>query len=247
MYNPFSLNGKKILVTGASSGIGRATAVECALLGATVVVTGRDAGRLSETLNMMAGEGHLAVVADLTQSDDVVRLVQVAGTLDGLVHSAGCNRRMLCQYIKETEMSTVINTNLVGPMLLTKSLLRHKSLANGSSVVFVSSIAVHHSSIGDSVYSATKGGISSFARVLALELAPKSIRVNCIEPGMIRTNLIEHGPLSEDDYAADTKRYPLGRYGLPSEVAQTAVYLLSAATEWMTGSSIVIDGGISLV
>jgi NAD(P)-dependent dehydrogenase (short-subunit alcohol dehydrogenase family) len=111
----------------------------------------------------------------------------------------------------------------------------------------MSSIASYHSSIGDGIYSATKGGIYSFARVLALELSQVAIRVNAIQPGMVRTGLIENGPLSEEDYLKDEKKYPLSRYGRPEEIAHAAVYLLSDAAAWVTGTALVIDGGISLV
>lgn len=247
IYNPFSLAGKVILVTGASSGIGRSIAIECSKMGARIVITGRDEARLNDTLQAMSGDGHLIVKADLTNSGDLESLSDEIPVLDGVVNNAGCNKRMLCQYIKDEELTNVLNTNLVSSILLTKNLLKKKKVKAGGSIVFMSSIAVYHSSIGDSVYSATKGAISSFARVLAMELAPKKVRVNCIQPGMVRTHLIESGPLSAEDYSADEKKYPLGRYGQPTDVAMAAIYLLSDATAWMTGSSVVIDGGISLV
>ena len=140
-----------------------------------------------------------------------------------------------------------MRTNLISPILLTKMLLKNKKINKEASIVFTSSIAAYHSSIGDSVYSATKGGIQSFSKVLAMELAGKKIRVNTIQPGMVRTGFVENSVLSAEDYAADEKRYPLGRYGLPEDIAHAAAFLLSDASSWMTGSSIVVDGGISLV
>lgn len=246
IYNPFSLVDKTILVTGASSGIGRSIAIECSKMGAQVVLTGRDEQRLNETLAMMQGVNHLVVKADLIQKTDIEYLSEQIPNLDGIVNNAGCNKRMLCQYIKDDDLDKVLNTNLVSSILLTKHILKKKKIKNGGSIVYMSSIAAFHSSIGDSVYSATKGAISSFARVLAMELVPKRIRVNCIQPGMVKTHLIENGPLSADDYSADEKKYPLGRYGEPKDIAMAAIYLLSDTTQWMTGSSIVIDGGISL-
>ena len=246
-YNPYSLEGKTVLITGASSGIGRAMAVECSRMEARVVATGRDRQRLSETLGFLDGGGHLSVACDLNEREEVSRLVEGLPPLDGFVVNAGCNRRMLCQYLKEEGMDLVVRTNLVSPILLTKALLRGKKIRKGGAIVFTSSIAVYHSSIGDSVYSATKGGIQSFSKVLALELANKQIRVNTIQPGMVRTGLLENSVLSAEEYAVDEKKYPLGRYGRPEEIARAAVYLLSDAASWMTGSSIVIDGGISLV
>lgn len=246
-YNPFSLEGKIVLVTGASSGIGRAMAVECSRMGAKVIITGRSSERLSETMNLMTGCGHQSFICDLNSQSEVSELVDFVPPLDGFVSNAGCNKRMLCQFIKEENLDLVVNTNLVSPILLTKSLIKKKKINKGASIVFTSSIAVYHSSIGDSVYSATKGGIQSFSRVLAMELASKGIRVNTIQPGMVKTGLLHNNVLSQEDYEADEKRYPLGRYGKPEEIAKAAVYLLSDATAWMTGSSIVMDGGISLI
>lgn len=246
-YNPFSLAGKTILITGASSGIGRAIAVECSRLDARVIITGRDESRLAETLSMLEEGNHLSVTCDLNDKTQVAIMVSSLPQLDGFVANAGCNRRMLCQFIKEENLDVVMRTNLLSPILLTKALLKGKKLNKAASIVYTSSIAVSHSSIGDSVYSATKGGIQSFSKVLAQELAGKKIRVNTIQPGMVRTGFVENSVLTADEYAADEKKYPLGRYGQPEDIAHAAAFLLSDAANWMTGSSIVIDGGISLV
>lgn len=246
-YNPFSLINKTVLITGASSGIGKAMALESARMGAKVIITGRDRQRLNETNFCLEGEGHMAILCDLNNPGELECLVESLPVLDGIVLNAGCNKRMLCQFIKQDNLKLLIETNLMSPILLIKSLLKKKKIQRGGSVVFTSSIAVYHSSIGDSVYSATKGGIQSFSKVLAMEVAPKQVRVNTIQPGMVRTGFVEKGVLSADDYAADEHKYPLGRYGKPEEIALAAVYLLSDASVWMTGSTIVIDGGISLV
>jgi NAD(P)-dependent dehydrogenase (short-subunit alcohol dehydrogenase family) len=247
MDSPFSLKDKIILITGASSGIGRATALECSKQNARLVITGRNVLRLNETFNMLYGAGHLQFVTDLTSTEEIKRLAASIPFLDGLVHCAGQNKRELCQYIKDESLEALIKTNLQAPILLTKHLLKSKRMSTGGSIVFVSSVAVSHSSIGDSVYSATKGGINSYARVLALELASKQIRVNCIQPGMIHSDFWKHGPLNDEDYKADENKYPLGRYGKPEEIAYSIVFLLSDATRWMTGSSLVLDGGWSLI
>lgn len=247
MYNPFSLQGKIILVTGASSGIGREISIVCSKMGAQVIITGRNEDRLKETLQMMDGETHQMIQADLTQSEDLEMLSERIPLIDGFVCNAGCNKRALSQYIKSEDLDVLIKTNLTSSILLTKNLLKKKKIEQGGSIIYMSSIAAFHSSIGDGVYSATKGAISSYARVLAMEQATKKIRVNCIQPGMVKTPLLEKGPLSVEEYEADQKKYPLGRYGNPIDIAMAAVYLLSDATEWMTGSSIVIDGGISLI
>lgn len=250
MYNPFSLNGKTVLVTGASSGIGRGIAIECAKMGARVVITGRNLERLNATLAEMpvaeGAEAHLAVPADLTDSSEIDTLVAQLPVLNGVVQNAGMNKRMTCQFIKETDMQTILKTNLEAPVLLQKALLKKKKIAEGGSVVFLASRAVNRPTVGNSIYSATKGGIVAYAQVLALEVAPKKIRANCISPGMVWTELLDNSPLSKETYEEDAKKYPLGRYGVPEDISPLAVYLLSDASSWMTGTQINIDGGASL-
>jgi NAD(P)-dependent dehydrogenase (short-subunit alcohol dehydrogenase family) len=222
-------------------------AIACSEMGAEVYFTGRNAAALTQTLEMMTGEGHKMLVSDITSLQDVENLVSELPILDGIVSNAGINRRMITQYIKEMDMDMILNTNLKAPIMLAKALIKAKKINSGASIVFVSSIAAFHSSIGDGVYSASKGGLSSFSKVLALELASKKIRVNTIQPGMVHTGLTEKGPLSDEDYKKDEQRYPLGRYGKPEEVAYSAIYLLSDASAWITGTDLVIDGGISLI
>jgi NAD(P)-dependent dehydrogenase (short-subunit alcohol dehydrogenase family) len=245
--NPFSLTNKKVLITGASSGIGRATAIVCSQMGAQVYITGRNAAALLQTAEAMKPGNHQSILADLTDDVAIENLISQLPMLDAVVQNAGVNRRMLTQYMKPDALNEVIVTNLIAPMKLTKGLLKQKKLQVGASVVFLSSIAAFHSSIGDGVYSATKGGIASFAKVLAMELAPKQIRVNTIQPGMVRTGLSSHGPLTDEEYAKDEKRYPLGRYGTAEEIAYAVVYLISDASKWVTGTDLKIDGGISLI
>ena len=246
-YNPFSLAGKAILVTGASSGIGRAIAIECSKMGARIIITGRDSGKLNTTYSELSGHDHIQIRADLTVREDLSVLVDQSPALDGLVNNAGVSKRLLVKDINEEALESVLNSNFSSPVMLTRMLLKAKKITNKASVVFMSSRGADRPTIGNAMYSASKGAINSFAKVMALELASRSIRVNCILPGMIWTPLIEHSPLSTDQYREDEKRYPLGRYGKPEEVAYLALYLLSDASAWMTGSAIIIDGGISLL
>jgi len=241
------LVGKNILITGASSGIGRSVAIECSKMGANLIITGRNQQRLAETSELMEGKDHLVLVSDLTQKNDLDNLVNQLPPLNGLVHCAGINKRMVCQYLKEDDLSSIININLLAPMLLQKKILKDKKMTNSSSIVFLSSQAASRPSIGNAVYSASKGAISSYSKVLALELAAKNIRVNAIHPGMVWTDLLENTAISRDLYKENENEYPLGRYGKPSDVAFLVVYLLSDASEWMTGSSLSIDGGSSLI
>ncbi len=248
MLNPFALTDKKILITGASSGLGRAMALICSKMGATVFITGRNAAALAETYNMLEGVvEHKMIVADLSVSADIDNLIGQLPALDGVVNNAGINKRMLAQYIKEDDFESIVSVNLKSPIMIVKALLKSKKINAQGSCVFISSVAAHHSSIGNAVYSATKGGISSYAKVLALELAPKKIRVNTVQPGMVRTGINNGGPLTDEEYKKDAAQYPLGRYGLPEEVAYAVVYLLSDASMWITGTDLVIDGGFSLI
>lgn len=244
---PFSLQGKSILITGASSGIGRATAIVCSRMGAHVFITGRNKYELNVTFNQLYGSGHMQLSADLTEESDVAELVENIGMLDGLVSNAGVNKRALVTFLKLHDMDRILKTNFGAPVILLKKLLKAKKIRSESSIVFISSIAVFQSSLGDGVYSASKGAINAFSKVLALELAPKKIRVNTIMPGMIRTQLIEKGPLTDEDYINDEKKYPLGRYGTAEEIAYAVLFLLSDHTRWITGSDLVIDGGRTLV
>ena len=245
-YNPFSLSDKTILVTGSSSGIGKAIANECSKMGARVIITGRDQARLDCTFNDLAGNDHIQIKADLTVKEELLTLVEQIPLLDGLVNNAGVSKRLLVKDITAEALESVMNSNFTTSAILTRLLLKKKRINNSASIVFISSRGADRPSIGNAMYSASKGAINSFAKVLALELAPQRIRVNCILPGMVWTPLIEHSSLSIEQYREDEKRYPLGRYGKPEDVAHLAMYLLSDASNWMTGSALTIDGGVSL-
>jgi len=246
VYNPFSLDGKTILVTGASSGIGRAIAIECSKSGAKVILTGRNRSRLESTLNDLYGHDHISIAADLTISNELISMVDQIPEIDGLVNNAGISKRLLVKDITSEALESVIQTNFSSPVILTRLLLKKRRFKKGASVVFISSRGSDRPTIGNSMYSASKGAINSFVKVMALELAPKNIKVNCILPGMVWTPLIKHSPISEEQYKEDEKRYPLGRYGIPEDIAYLSLYLLSNASSWMTGSAITIDGGVSL-
>lgn len=241
--NPFSLEGKTILVTGASSGIGRETAVQCSKLGATVVITGRDVERLQQTYDMLEGEGHIQIIADIRQDEGIDHLVAECPVLDGLANNAGSSKGAPVNFIKRGDIEAVYNTNLYGVMLLTKSLLKKKKLAHNSSIVFTSSISARMTAAGIAIYASSKAALSAYMRNCAIELGPKGIRANAVLPGMVETKLINSGKYTEEDKQTDLNLYPLGRYGKPEDVAYLLIYLLSDASAWMTGSELVIDGG----
>lgn len=247
MYNPYSLEGKTVLVTGASSGIGRATAVECSRMGASVMITARNEGRLMETLSMMDGRGHGVFIADMSDESDIERLADSLPKLDGVVNNAGMVKTMPVQFINREDFESVLGVNAVAPVLLTQKLLKKKKITKGGSIVFTSSVAgVNSAIVGNAMYSASKGAVSSFVRVAALELAPKNIRVNAVCPGMIDTGILEAGAITAEQLRADMEKYPMKRYGRPEEVAYAVVFLLSGASSFITGTNMLLDGGFTL-
>lgn len=250
-YNPFSLEGKTILVTGASSGIGRASAIECSRLGANVVLSARNAGRLEETLNALDGEKskHVIYAADLTVSQELDNLVSEVPQLDGLVLSSGRTGNALpIKFDKRDKINPVFETNFFAPFELMRSLFKSKKLKDGSSVVTIASIGgVKAFATGNGDYGAAKAALNSIMKFAAKEFAPKGIRVNCICPGMIQTPMVDSCEFSEEQLKADIATYPLKRYGKPEEVAYGVVYLLSDATVWVTGTELYIDGGVTVL
>lgn len=247
MYNPFSLSGKTILVTGASSGIGRATAIECSRMGARIVLTARNEARLNETLQQLEGEGHSVIIADLSKEDEIKKLAEQVQLLDGAVLNAGIAGLVPAIAITENKLQEMQQINLNAPILLTKWLIKKRKMNSPSSIVFTSSAAgVFRTSIGNAIYATTKCGIDAFMRTCALEFAGRHIRCNSVNPAMVETDLISNIPVSEEERNSNLQRYPLGRYGKPEEIAYAIIYLLSDASAWVTGTAIKIDGGLTL-
>ena len=248
MYNPFSLDGKTILVTGASSGIGQSVAIECARLGAVLVITGRNAERLNETfLQLGDNQKHLQIVADLTKYSDIEMLVSSTPCLDGFVNNAGITKVLLVKSIKKEILNDIFNTNTIAPILLTQLLVKNKKMNPSSSIVFTSSLSgvycVHY---GESMYAASKGAISGFAKGAALDLSRQLIRVNSVNPGVILTNIFD-GVLTKEELIAKQAFFPLKRFGKPTDVAYAIIYFLSDASSWVTGAELKIDGGYTLI
>lgn len=241
-YNPFSLEGKRVLVTGASSGIGKAVAQESAKCGAQLVLTARNEERLKATLDSLEGEGHSMIIADLTNQDELTALVGQLEPVDGVVLCAGINDKSIIKFLNQEHVDKMLATNFTSPVYLSQMLTKKKKLSKESSIVFISSISAFYPSVSNAMYASSKAALSQFAKVLALELMPQKIRVNCIEPAFVETGMLNKYEISDkmDEIRANA---PFGRFLEPAEVAQAAIYLLSDATKLVTGSNLVMDGG----
>lgn len=245
-YNPYSLRGKVVLVTGASSGIGRATAIECSRLEATVVITARNENRLRETFDMLSGDSNQMILCDLADDEAINKLVEEVPHLDGLVNNAGYQEYLPVPFIKKDKLEAIMSVNTIAPIALLQKLLRAKKITKGASIVFTSSLAgLGINAPGNSMYAATKGAISAFVTGAAIDLASKKIRVNAVCPGMVNTAIMDYGTVGEEELKADAANYPLGRYGEPEDIAYAIIYLLSDASSWVTATNLVIDGGVS--
>ncbi len=248
MKNPFSLEGKTILMTGASSGIGQGCAIMASQMGAKVIVCGRDEEKLQNTLKQMEGEGHTVFAGDLTDNEMIDKLVSQIPNLDGALFSAGISMTAPFTFSTRDKFDKVFNVNFFSPIELLRLLVKKKKIVNGASIVFISSVGGNFGfSVGNGIYGASKAALNSMMRLCSLELAPKLIRVNSICPGMVETPLVKgfSENITQESIQKDMDFYPLKRYGKPEDIAGGAVYLLSDASSWVTGQSICIDGGIT--
>ena len=241
--NPFSLQGKVILVTGASSGIGKAIAVLCSQMGAKTIIVARREEKLKAVIKEMQSEDNIYICTDLTNQENINSLVDKLPKLDGVAHCAGVGSRILCKNVTCEEIENVMGINFVGPVMLQTALLQKKKIAKNASIVFLSSYSVESPSKANSIYSASKAAIRSYADCLALEVAHRGVRVNCISPAMVWTDLIVKDGIDVETLKENEKTYPLGRYGQPADIAPLAVYLLCDISKWMTTTNINITGG----
>lgn len=248
MYSFFSLKGKTILVTGASSNIGKHIAIRCSEMGANIIANGRNSERLHETLDSLDSTGHhSALCADLANEESLVDLVRQLPVLDGIVFCAATFRTTPVRHCKREHIEDIFTTNAFCNFDMTHLLLKSKKIAPNASIVFISSVASDRPYKGNSLYSATKGAINSFAKVLALELGSSRIRVNCISPGFVlRDTGIREGVFTTEEQQQEMGKYPLG-VGEPDDVAFASIYLLSDAAKWVTGTNLTVDGGQSII
>lgn len=245
-YNPFTLEGKTILVTGASSGIGRATAIECSKMGATVIITGRNEERLRETYSRLEGADSISIVFDITNGDELKTFCSKMPLLDGIVMCAGITKTLPVKFNTRTNIEEIFNTNTFSNIALIGELLKQKCITNSASMIFISSVASYRPYKGNSLYSASKGALNSYAKVLAVELASRKIRVNIIMPGIVKTKMLDEQVFSDEDLILENDRIPLG-FGVATDIACGCLYLLSNASKWITGTEFVIDGGQSII
>ena len=248
--NPFSLEGKTILVTGASSGIGRGIAIACAKMGGTVILNGRNEERLQETLSVLEGKNHQILIGDLSKQEDLQRMADTLPELQGWANSAGIPRVCPIKHFDRKDVEEIFNVNITSTMLLLSMLVKKKKLKRGASVVLISAVTgAFVGSKGDTSYCATKGAVNGFMKGAALELAPQGIRINSINPGLVPTSILNlANDIAGEEHHTEImlERYPMKRLGTPEDIGNGAVYLLSDASSWVTGTNLVIDGGYLL-
>ena len=218
-------------------------------MGARVIVTARNPERLKETFDQLdvQTDGHMQLFADLTSQEDVEQLIASLPALDGAVLCAGNSTTLPLQFGSREKFDEMFDVNFFAPVELLRLMYKKKVLQKGASVVMIASIGGTHSFMpGNGVYGASKAALNSVMKYAAREYSSRKIRVNSICPGMVDTPLIHRGTITEEQLAEDAKKYPLGRYGYPEDIANGAIYLLSDASSWLTGHDLVIDGGFSI-
>lgn len=243
-----SFHNKTILVTGASSGIGKTTAIHLSKLGATVIISARNNENLNKTLSAMHANSHKIIQADLTIEQDIDKLSKLIPPIDGWVHCTGKVLPVPVKFIKEKHIEDVFNVNFDSAVKLSAGLLGQKKIKNEASVVFISSVSTLHSYFGGGLYIASKAALEGFAKTLALELLPKKIRVNVLQPALVRTDIYistVEAAVNDEEMKKHESRYPLG-IGEPEDIANAIAFFLSNNSKWITGTCLKMDGGLTL-
>ena len=251
MISPMDLNGKNILVTGASSGIGKGIAIYLSKMGANVIMAARNEEKLKETYNELEPGNHSYYLIDLNNLDEIEGMIDDICSderkLNGIVHSAGISRTIAIQFLKMDNLKSIMSINFYSFMELVKHFSKRKYNDNGGSIVAISSISSKLGARGLAAYCASKGALDSAIRPMALELASKNIRINSIAPGMIKSQIYDGliELVNNKDFETDLKKRQILGLGKPEDVASTAAFLLSDASKFITGTSIIVDGGYS--
>ena len=247
-YNPYSLEGKTILVTGASSGIGKAIAIECSKAGATLIIVARRKEKLIETLQYLDNTKDNKVISlDLSTQENIDNLVSQIDKIDGLVLAAGIVEMWPVLFATREKFESMFNTNFFSPVEILRSIVKKKSYNKNLSVVVIGSVAGKNDfCVTNGIYGSGKAALSTFMKYAALELAPKKIRINTISPGMILTPMHGDGRVEKEKLEETVAKVPLKRWGEPEDVAFAAIYLLSNAASYVTGTDICIDGGYTI-
>jgi NAD(P)-dependent dehydrogenase (short-subunit alcohol dehydrogenase family) len=250
IFNPFSLLGKNIIITGASSGIGRQCAITCSMMGANVTLFGRDQSRLEETLKQMEEPvRHLSCAIDLTEYDKIEEatreIVKKTGRINGLINCAGISSTLPLNAISPQKMEQFFQTNVICAINLTRQVVKSPNFSeSGGSIIFIASVMGVVGENGKTLYSMTKGALVSAVKSISVELAPRKIRVNAVSPGVVETPMSENAIYSRNEESLNKIRamHPLG-LGQPADVANACVVLLSDASRWITGTNMIVDGG----
>jgi len=241
----YNLSGKHILVTGASSGMGRRFAQMAASCGANVSLLARNEVRLQETMSTLTGEGHDYYVCDLIDEEQVKTVVSTMQPVDGVVYFAGVNEFVPIKFVNQEKIDKIFETNYFSSLILTRHLLKKKLINKGASLVFISSLSAVMGVPGTLLYASSKAAINSAVKVLASELAPQRIRVNSICPGIVKTEMLENTNIDASQFDEQEKDYPLG-LGAPDDVGNAVLFHLSDDSRWLTGNIMILDGGNSL-
>ncbi len=245
----FLLTDKTILITGASSGIGKAAAILASQMGAHVIIHGRDLEKLQHTLSQLKpSEKHQIIQVDLSKTDELMDFVKKCPAVDGVVHCAGIVKPVPAKFIQPKHIEEMFSINYNAVVLINSYLLQQKKINNEASIVLISTISTQHSYFGGALYISSKGALEAYSRSLGLEVVSKKIRVNTLSPAMVRTEIYENtlkSTLNEEHALKYASTYPLG-IGEPIDIANSIVFLLSNASKWITGTVIKMDGGLTL-
>lgn len=249
MYNPFSIEGKNILITGAASGIGRQCSIDFSNAGANVILLDINEEQLDTTKGMCSPAVKSYIykcnLVDVAGTEDVVKTaVTESGPIDGMLYCAGVERTLPYNHLTDKDYQQIYSVNVIGATNLLKVLTKKNIRAENAKYVLIASITALVGRPGVAAYAASKGAIVSLVKTLALEMATKGLNINCISPGTILTPLMEKmmESLTEEQQAERKSGFPLG-LGRPSDIANAAMFLLSDAARWITGQNIVVDGG----